>query len=81
MAKKGYGKANRIGRYIREECRKKEITFYWLSRNSGVPLTTLMHIIDGTTKNPGIYTIMRLCRTMKLPVESLVEKLAEQEEQ
>ncbi len=75
MTKRRYGEDNRIGGYIREACRKRDMTFYWLARNSGVPLTTLMHIVDGTTKNPGIYTVMRLCRTMELPMAELLEEL------
>lgn len=36
-------------------------TYYTLSYKSTLPMTTLMHIADGTTKNPGAYTIMKIC--------------------
>ena len=49
-----------IGR-IDELCKEKDLTYYTLAYKAAVPLSTLIHIIDGTTKNPGIFTIARLC--------------------
>ena len=46
---------------IDELCMEKDISYYTLSYKSTVPLTTLLHIMDGSTKNPGIYTIMKIC--------------------
>lgn len=46
---------------INELCNEKEMTYYGLSYKSAVPITTLLHIMDGSTKNPGIFTIMKLC--------------------
>ncbi len=43
---------------IREE---RGMTYYMLSYKSTVPMTTLMHIKDGSTQNPGIATIMKIC--------------------
>lgn len=42
-------------------CNEQKISFYKLSYRSAVPLTTLMNIINGETKNPGIFTIIKLC--------------------
>lgn len=39
---------------------------------SGVPLTTLMNIMEGNTKNPGIFTIMRLCKAFGITVDELL---------
>lgn len=75
MLKENGTKENRIGQYLSDACWERGLTFYCLARNSGVPLTMLMHIIDGSTKNPGIYTIMRLCNAMELPMAELVEEL------
>ena len=36
-------------------------TYYTLSYKSTLPMTTLMHIMDGSTRNPGAYTIMKIC--------------------
>ena len=70
-------KENKIGQCFAEACGERGLTFYNLARISGVPLTTLMHIVDGSTKNPGIYTVIRLCNAMELPVAELIEELEE----
>lgn len=69
----GFGK--RIGEHLSEACAQRGLTFYNLSKSSGMPLTTLMHIVDGTTKNPGIYTVIRLYNAMELSVTELVDEL------
>ena len=42
-------------------CREKGITYYSLSYRAGVPLSTVMNIQKGKSKNPGVFTIMKLC--------------------
>ena len=32
-----------------------------MSYAATIPLTTLIHIMDGSTKNPGVFTIMKIC--------------------
>lgn len=68
-----------IGKRLSEACNKKNITYYVLAQNSGVPLTTLLHIVDGTTKNPGIYTVLQLCRALNVNLVELVEDVDEGE--
>lgn len=46
---------------INELCIEKQMTYYALSYKSTLPLSTLMHILDGTTKNPGVFTLAKLC--------------------
>ena len=46
---------------IDEICKEKRISYYALSYKSTIPLSTLTHIMDGTTTNPGIFTIMKIC--------------------
>lgn len=46
---------------INELCKEKGYSYYMLSYISAVPLTTLTHIMNGTTQNPGIFTIIKLC--------------------
>ena len=55
---------------INDLCKQYGVSYYTLSNKSGVPLSTLMHLMDGTVKNPGICTIIRLCMGFKI---SLVE--------
>lgn len=50
-----------LSKQIKRLCREKGISYYELSYKSTVPLTTLMHIIDGETKNPGLFTISKIC--------------------
>lgn len=42
-------------------CKEKDMSYYALSYKSTIPLSTLIHIMDETTKNPGIFTIMKIC--------------------
>lgn len=42
-------------------CKAKGQTYYTLSYQSSVPLTTLLHIVHGNSKNPGIFTMMKIC--------------------
>ena len=51
---------------INDLCKQLGLSYYTLSYKSGVPLSTLMHLMDGTVKNPGIYTIVRLCAGMRI---------------
>lgn len=46
---------------INQLCKEKGYTYYTLSYKSSVPLSTLTHIMGGTSKNPGLFTIMKLC--------------------
>lgn len=75
MLKEIKTRENRIGKLLSEACEERGITFYSLARMSGVPLTTLVHIVDGSTKNPGIYTVLRLCDALELPAAELFEEL------
>ena len=46
---------------IDELCKEKDMSYYALSYKATIPLSTLIHIMDETTKNPGIFTIMKIC--------------------
>ena len=46
---------------INNLCKEKRLSYYMLSYQSTVPLTTLMHIVDKSTSNPGIITISQIC--------------------
>lgn len=74
MAKRKVEHKNIIGEKLARACDAKGLSYYTLSRNADVPLTTLMHIIDGTTKNPGIYTVVRICRALELSMDVLFDE-------
>ena len=42
-------------------CKENGMTYYNLSYKSTLPLSTLIHIMDGSTQNPGVFTIMKIC--------------------
>lgn len=46
---------------INELCKERGFSYYTLSYKSSVPLSTLMHIMEGSVKSPGLFTIIRLC--------------------
>ena len=48
-----------------------------LSAASGVPLTTIAHIADGRQKS-GIYTIMRICRALDVPLAVFLDGLEDE---
>lgn len=77
MLKEVRTKENRIGEWIAGICRERKLTYYSLARTAGLPLTTLMHIVDGSTKNPGIYTLMRICDALDLPMSELIDELSD----
>ena len=46
---------------INNLCKEKRLSYYALAYKAAVPMTTLMHIIDKSTANPGVLTIGKLC--------------------
>ncbi|MBQ2901173.1 MAG: helix-turn-helix transcriptional regulator [Agathobacter sp.] len=46
---------------IAQLCKEKGVSYYTLSYKATIPMTTLLHIMEGTTQNPGIFTIMKIC--------------------
>lgn len=47
-------------------CKKRGTSYYMLAHRAGVPMSTLMHIIDGSVKNPGIFTLIRICGALEV---------------
>ena len=46
---------------IDELCEERQMSYYVLSYKASIPMSTMVHIMDGTSKNPGIFTIMKIC--------------------
>ena len=46
---------------IRELCKKKHLKINGLAYYAGMPASTLKNIMKGTSKNPGIVTIKKIC--------------------
>lgn len=71
---------------INSLCKKNDLSYYFLSCRSTVPLTTLLHIVEGTTKNPGIFTIAKLCEGFGMTLSEFFDtdefrKILEEEEE
>lgn len=47
-------------------CNEKNYSYYTLAYKAGMSLTTLMHIMDGSSKNPGIFTIFKICNGLEV---------------
>lgn len=73
------GLHNEIGERVEKATKEKQMTYYMLAKESGVPLTTILHIVDGSTKNPGVYTVMRICFALDLSVGELLKGLEREE--
>uniref|UniRef100_UPI004056BDBE helix-turn-helix domain-containing protein n=1 Tax=Agathobacter sp. TaxID=2021311 RepID=UPI004056BDBE len=56
-------------------CEQKELSYYALAYKSGVPLTTLLHILDGSTKNPGVFTVMKLCKGLDISAAEFFRRM------
>lgn len=46
---------------VNELCEERGYTKYVLSSNSSVPMSTLMHLLDGSSTNPSLYNIVKIC--------------------
>ena len=67
--------ANKVGSNISRSCYERKMSYYMLAKNVGMPLTTLMHIVDGTSRNPGIYTIERICGVLQISIVDVMKEV------
>lgn len=72
---------NLIGQKLEKICMDRGWSSYMLSGASGVPLTTVLHIVDGSTKNPGVYTLMKLCKALEYPTGRFLDELEQELDQ
>lgn len=54
---------------IDQLCKLRGLTYYTLSYKASIPMSTLMHIINGDSNNPGIYTIVKICDGLDITLE------------
>ena len=55
------GTAEAVKNRIIELCTARRWSYHALAGYSDIPSSTMTHIIDGTSKNPGIVTIKKIC--------------------
>ena len=51
---------------------KQKKSWYQLAAETSMPLTTVMHIVHGKTKNPGFITVWLLCRALGVSLSEFV---------
>lgn len=42
-------------------CEQRGLSYYVLAYRSTVPITTIMNIVNCITKNPGVFTLIKIC--------------------
>lgn len=62
-----------LSQRIAELCKERKMSYYLLSYYSAVPITTVMNIINCTTKNPGVFTIIKLCDGLGITVKEFFD--------
>ena len=67
------GAKDKLANRIKYLCKKNRISYYTLSYKSAVPMTTLMHIINCSTKNPGIFTILKICNGLDITIRDFFD--------
>ena len=53
---------------IRELCKKRHLKINRLAYHAGIPASTLKNIMKGTSRNPGIVTIKKICDGLDIPL-------------
>ena len=64
---------DKLANRIKHLCKQNRISYYTLSYKSTVPMTTLMHIINCSTKNPGIFTILKICNGLNITIKEFFD--------
>ncbi len=63
----------KIAKRIVDLCEEKEMSYYKLSYCSAVPMTTLMHIINCRTQNPGVFTLSKICSGLGISIKEFFD--------
>ena len=58
---------------IEQLCKERDMSYYKLSYKSTIPMTTLIHIVEGTTENPGAFTIMKICEGLGISLKEFYD--------
>lgn len=64
---------DKLSNRIKYLCELNNVSYYSLSYKSAVPMTTLMHIINCSTKNPGIFTIIKICNGLNITIRDFFD--------
>ena len=64
---------DKLANRIKHLCKSNHISYYTLAYKSAVPMTTLMHIINCSTKNPGVFTIFKICNGLNITIKDFFD--------
>ncbi len=56
---------------LNQLCKERGYSYYILAYKSSVPLSTLMHIMEGRVKNPGVFTLIKICSGLGITLGEL----------
>ena len=62
-------KTTLLSERIQYYCVQRKLSYYHLSYRSAVPMGTLMHILDGSTKDPRIHTLLKICSGLDIDIK------------
>lgn len=54
-------------------CKERHMSYYLLSYKSTVPITTILNIVNCITKNPGVFTIIKLCDGLGVTIQEFFD--------
>lgn len=54
-------------------CKDKGYSYYKLAYRASIPFSTLINIVEGRSKNPGIFTIMKICDALEIPLKDFFD--------
>ncbi len=54
-------------------CKERHLSYYLLSYRSTVPITTILNIVNCITKNPGVFTLIKICDGLGVTIQEFFD--------
>ena len=58
-----------LGKRLKEVCQEKGISYRELAEKVDMPTSRIFRIANGMTTNPGIYTMIRICKGLEISLD------------
>lgn len=62
-----------LSKRINDLCRERNLSYYLLAYKSSVPITTILNIVNCITKNPGVFTLIRICNGLGITIQEFFD--------
>jgi predicted transcriptional regulator len=59
-------------RRVRQAMKKQGLMVHVVARDTGIPLSSLQKIVDGHSRNPGIWTMQAIADRLEVPLSLLM---------